>query len=291
MVTKKRRTKKTPGTTKKRSTRKGTTKKLNTKKRPTKKRPTKKRPTKKRPTKNPAKKRSRAGAKKADPFDVTNKPYIYLTELERQRADDEIGSMLDEPMVKDARNGPGVLLVAAALLVLPNQEERLLMHGDEWGDGEGSRLSEHTVAIVEPELKSGEKVRLDVVEVEMQRDGRCSTKVRAGEGYRHDDLDDIVRPSLQSDLDAARERQDSESAEFWLVVLTTTSGGRRIVSASMDDGNGGSRAQTASFVRRVRRLKWLEPGETIDRVKLMLRPAMGAWTAVATADPVAASGR
>jgi hypothetical protein len=245
------------------------------------------------PTKTRSKHRgTKPKAKKPpSPFD-RNKPLVEMSELEWKRMNDELGLELEEPMLRDARDGQGTLLVAAAVLVLPTGEARLLCDGDEWGDGEGSILAEHTVAIAGRAMKPAESVRLDLVTVQIASDGTCSCTVRAGEGAEHEVVDDILAPSLMKKLDAARRRGESEDADYSLVVLTTTSGAKRIVFADIHDGVGGeARSANADFVLRVRRLKWLKPGEIIDRTRLKLRLSGTQWTPVATLDPVPVSGR
>lgn len=232
-----------------------------------------------------AKKSKKKTSKNKPPFDTRNKPIVEMTELELKRMDDEIGDILEEPMIQDAREGEGRLLVAAAILTLPNGDGRLLHWGDEWGDGEGSRLSEHMVVIAKRALQEGETARLDLVHVQMDNAG-CTCTVTAGEGFEHNDIDDILAPSLAKRLDVARRTADNV-AVFWMVVLTTQAGARRIVSASMDDGAGESRRCEAQIVLRARRLKWLQPGESIERVRLDLRLSENrTWTATVSADPV-----
>jgi hypothetical protein len=219
-----------------------------------------------------------------------NKPIVEMTELERKRWHDSMGSMLEEPMLEQARSGPGTLLVAAAVLILPNGQTRLLHDGDEWGDGEGSKLAEHTVAIAELALLPSERVRLDLVEVQLSSDGTCTWTVSPGEGMRHEDVDDILAPGLTKALDEAR-RGETEGAEYWLAVLTTAVGEKRIIFAAQD-GMGEARPEIAEFVLRARRMNWLKPGESVDRARLDLRPlgAALAWDAIVTTDPVAPVG-
>jgi hypothetical protein len=236
-----------------------------------------------------AKKSKRKATKKkaaqTNPFDARDKPIVYMTELERMRMDDEIGGMLEEGMIQDARDGAGKLLVAAAILALPTGDARLLQWGDEWGDGEGSRLSEHMVVLAGRALREGESARLDLVRVEMDGAG-CTCTVTPGDASEHDDVDDILAPSLARDLDNARREADNV-AVLWLVVLTTAAGARRVVHAAVDEDKGEGRSFVAQMVRRARRLKWLRAGERIERVRLDLRlSGTSTWKATVTADPV-----
>lgn len=68
------------------------------------------------------------------------------------------------------------LLVAAATLILRTGEARLLQYGDEWGDGEGSVLSEHMAVIAGCALQEGQAVRLDFVHMHLDGVG-CSCSV------------------------------------------------------------------------------------------------------------------
>ena len=124
--------------------------------------------------------------KSPNPFDLDAKPIIAFTELEDKRFGDEIGLMLEQPMLDEARTCKGSLLVAAAVLVLPSGDGRLLCYGGEPGDGEGSILSEHTVVLASRALMRGESVRLDFVDVMISVDGACLCALHAGEGVEHE---------------------------------------------------------------------------------------------------------
>jgi hypothetical protein len=242
--------------------------------------------------------KSRAGGKKASskskvkPRAFEDKPFVALTEFELKQVDDEIGSMLEEPTLDDARQGHGSLLVAAAVLVRADGQERVLYQGPEWGDGEGSLLSEHTVFAAPQLLERGERVRLDLVEVDVLENGTCSCAVRHGEGTERPQFGDIVKRYLAKDVADARRSRKPDDETYWLGVLTTRGGAKRIAFADKEDGRGESRARSAAVVLRTRRLKWLKPGESIDRMRLTLRlSTTNEWTATTTSEPVSGARR
>lgn len=228
---------------------------------------------------------ARKPIRQSNAFDYSNKPLIELTELEQARFHDQLGKTLEEPMFDAARSGEGKLLVVAAVLGLPTGESRVLHDGDEWGDGEGAKLSEHTVHLAAQAVRAGETVRLDHIRVQVLRDRSCVCDVTTGEAQEHPDVDDILAPSLEKDLDNARTEVESESVVYWLVVLTTADGENRIVYANMD-GFCAPQDPCGEIVRRARRLKWLKPGESVDRAQLRLSVSGGGWTASIKLEPV-----
>jgi hypothetical protein len=66
-----------------------------------------------------------------------DKPLVEMDDLERVRAWDDIHLECNEGLLVDARTAQAPLRLAAAILVLPSGDRRVVFYTPEYGDNEG----------------------------------------------------------------------------------------------------------------------------------------------------------
>jgi hypothetical protein len=220
---------------------------------------------------------------------LAEKPFFLMNDLETMRAWDRIFESIEAGLLKEARRGKDIVVVAIALLVTATGQARPLYANEEAGDGEGKAPAEHIVARARNLLRRGEQVRLEFVNVAVTNDGSWSCVVRQGRGKRRTQFDDIwTTRTIQRYL--AQARKDAEDIFLSVVVLSNSHEERRVALANCEFCDDSARRSSAEFVRRARRLHLLRRGERLDRIRIQLSNTNGEWGVRARPDPVRGEG-
>lgn len=99
----------------------------------------------------------------------TNKPFIQMTDAELKETFREIGLLDNFEILQDARHGMGQdILLAIAVLTLPDGTERRVYVAFEYGDGDGENTVQGFIDEINETpgmLKDGEKVELRIQRV------------------------------------------------------------------------------------------------------------------------------
>jgi len=191
--------------------------------------------------------------------------------------------------LQEARDGKRSLLVAVAVLALPDRQLRIAKARDDAGDGEGMAPVSHLVARAKPVLKPRETIELQVVEATLSEDGSWTPLARREHAHAQKALDDIYDAEwVTKSLKEARDVQND--IDVSVATLSLPSGQKRVVFFDAEFGDGEARKSVASLLRRSKRLKLIQPGEKLERILLKLTLSNTGWIAVGTPDPITGAG-
>ena len=118
------------------------------------------------------------------------KPLVEMDELERVRAWDDINLVCNQGLLDDARSTQARMRLAAAILVLPSGETRIVFYTPEYGDNDGLEDVGHFLREVRRSMllqpgESLERVLIDLPDVMPMRrvplkEAKAKTKRRGG---------------------------------------------------------------------------------------------------------------
>jgi hypothetical protein len=213
------------------------------------------------------------------------KPLMAMDDLERTRAWDDIFEDVEVGLLDEARAGREKVMVAVAVLTLPDGQERIAYESDEAGDGEGSAPVSHVVARAKSRLRAKESIRFEMVDAFVTEDGTWRCAVRNERAYPQKRWEDILTSRrILERLEQAR-HEVSKVIHVSVALLKLAGGDLRVACADSERGDGEARGEMSTFVRRVKRTKRLRDGEELTRHLLKLTLSDAGWVATSVHDP------